>query len=35
MSGLGPDEWAALSLSLKVAFWAVLLSLPVLPSWIT
>ena len=28
MSGLGPDEWAALSLSLKVAFWAVLLSLP-------
>ncbi|MFN3209622.1 MAG: molybdate ABC transporter permease subunit [Roseovarius sp.] len=26
--GLGPAEWAALALSLKVSFWAVLVSLP-------
>lgn len=28
MSWLGPAEWAALGLSLKVAFWATLISLP-------
>lgn len=27
-AGLGPFEWAAIILSLKVAFWAVLISLP-------
>ena len=29
MSWLGPEEWQAVMLSLKVAFWATLLSLPV------
>ncbi len=28
MEGLGPEEWQAVALSLKVAFWATLLSLP-------
>ena len=28
MTGLGPDEWQALALSLRVAFWATLVSLP-------
>ena len=28
MSWLGPDEWQAVALSLKVAFWATLVSLP-------
>ncbi len=28
MSWLGPDEWAAVALSLKVSFWATLISLP-------
>ncbi|MFZ7091133.1 molybdate ABC transporter permease subunit [Primorskyibacter sp. 2E233] len=29
MSWLGPDEWQAVALSLRVAFWAVLVSLPI------
>jgi len=29
MDWLGPDEWRAVALSLKVAFWATLLSIPV------
>ncbi len=29
MSWLGPDEWQAVALSLKVAGWATVLSLPV------
>ncbi|MCB1452894.1 MAG: molybdate ABC transporter permease subunit, partial [Rhizobiaceae bacterium] len=26
--GLGPDEWSAVNLSLRIAFWATLASLP-------
>ncbi len=29
MNWLGPDEWAAVALSLKVSFWATLISLPI------